>query len=421
MSFCPACGAATRTAQGLAPHLQCISCGAMHWQNPAAAVGVALLRGTVGGREVLLSRRAGEPKRGEWDLVGGFLEPGEDADAGMEREVREETTCGVRALHLVEATHGSYAGRPTINLLYTGVVDGEPVAQDDSLEVRWFPLSGLPALAWPHEEAFLRRLAAIDSQDARRLGAIPWTCAEPPLGQAIVVWPLGAAAKQHGPHLPLATDQILADCIAHRVASDAAKQEAPGILLAPTITLHHYPAFAAYPGSVGLARETARDAVVEAVLSLARHGARRHYVLNTGISTVEALRPAAEVLRAQGVLLEWTDWDAAMQSEAHLLQQPAGTHADEAETSLMLQLAPYLVDMAKAVREIPDPAPGPWRRDNSTMGGMVSPSGVYGDATLATPGKGQALAEAVVRHVLADLQRLAAAPLPPRQGTAPRS
>ena len=53
--------------------------------------------------------------------------------------------------------------------------------------------------------------------------------------------------------------------------------------------------------------ETARDLVVDIVDSLTAFGPRRFYILNTGVSTVKALKPAAEILRARGVLMGFTD------------------------------------------------------------------------------------------------------------------
>lgn len=71
-----------------------------------------------------------------------------------------------------------------------------------------------------------------------RLETTTWTEAERVLTPAaVVVIPLGAAAKEHGPHLPLNCDRLVADYLAQRVL-DAAE-----VLVAPTITYHFYPAF----------------------------------------------------------------------------------------------------------------------------------------------------------------------------------
>ena len=122
---------------------------------------------------------------------------------------------------------------------------------------------------------------------------------------SLVLLPLGAAAKEHGPHLRLDNDRVLADYLARRI--DTLEQ----VVVAPTLNYHYYPAFAAYAGSTSLRMETARDMVTEIVASLAAFGPRRFYVLNTGISTVHALQPAAAALASQGILMRYTDIDLA--------------------------------------------------------------------------------------------------------------
>jgi creatinine amidohydrolase len=119
--------------------------------------------------------------------------------------------------------------------------------------------------------------------------------------EAIVVLPIGAASKEHGPHLKLKNDLILAEYFKRRVL------EAADVVVAPTVGYHHYPAFLEYPGSVSLRVETARDLVIDICESLAGHGPRRFYALNTGISTVKALAPAAEALAAEGIVLRYTE------------------------------------------------------------------------------------------------------------------
>src|SRR3954466_8031495 len=99
----------------------------------------------------------------------------------------------------------------------------------------------LADLTWPQAERLLRR-------------------------DAVVVIPLGAAAKEHGPHLPLNTDQLQADYLARRVAERSA------VVGASPVTYSYYPAFVEYPGSTTLRRETARDVIVDVCRSLARFG-----------------------------------------------------------------------------------------------------------------------------------------------------
>jgi len=223
---------------------------------------------------------------------------------------------------------------------------------------------------------------------------------------AIVVLPIGAAAKEHGPHLRLANDWTMADFLRRRLA------ERSRVVVAPIVGLSYYPAFVEYPGSISLRLDTARDVLIDVVRSLARHGPHRFYALNTGISTLRALRPAAEALAADGILLHFTDLSQALApTEKQIAQQEGGTHADELETSMMLYIAPDTVDMSRAVKDY-HPGDGPLTR-NPHGPGTYSPTGTWGDPTLATRAKGERLVHALVDALVADVDALRAAPLPP--------
>ncbi len=233
-----------------------------------------------------------------------------------------------------------------------------------------------------------------------------WPDAERALTRdAVVVVPVGAASKEHGPHLRLANDWILADYLRRRLAERAA------VVVAPTVGLSFYPAFVEYPGSISLELDTARDVIVQVVRSLARHGPRRFYALNTGISTLRALGPAAELLAADGIVLRYTDLVKAMAPVEHqVAQQEGGTHADELETSMMLYIAPDSVDMARAVKDY-HPGTGPLTRKPDGPG-TYSPTGSWGDPTLATRAKGERLVRALIDALVADVEAVRAAPLP---------
>ena len=159
----------------------------------------------------------------------------------------------------------------------------------------------------------------------------------------VVVIPLGAAAKEHGPHLPLNNDAIIADWL-----SEQLRQCRP-VVIAPVINASFYPAFVEYPGSISLRPETARDVIVDSCNSLARFGLTRFYVVNTGLSTLRPLA-AAKSLFGDELVFDYLVLDEALQTlPSDLLAQSYGSHADEAETSLMLHIAPEVVDMSKAV------------------------------------------------------------------------
>jgi len=257
------------------------------------------------------------------------------------------------------------------------------------------------------------RSRGLNEARGRYLEHLSWDEAEQAAtrGQVVVI-PLGARLKEHGLHLPLNNDWLMAEWLAARVV------EALDVLVAPTLQYGYYPAFVEYPGSVSLRRDTFQAVVEDVSRSLARHGWRRLYVLNTGISTCWGLEPARLALADEGITLAYTDIEAGTAAASHLEQQTRGTHADEGETSMMLYMAPDAVRLERAKRDDnPRLGPGPFSRDPDTTRGIYSPTGAWGDPTLASREKGQALSEALVSHVLAEVGALARddyQPAPPR-------
>lgn len=239
------------------------------------------------------------------------------------------------------------------------------------------------------------------------LADLTWLEAEKLLTpDTVIVIPLGAAAKEHGPHLRLDNDLSLARYYTDRVLKEA------DVVIAPTITYHFYPAFVEYPGSTHLRFETARDMVVDIVKSLANYGPRRFYILNTGVSTMRPLRASAEILAKDGILMRFTDILTADADAAKgLLKQERGTHADESETSMMLYMYPDRVNMKLAAKDDSPNKPGGLTRKKDGQG-TYSATGIWGDATLATREKGRILTEATVKTILKDIADIRTAAIP---------
>jgi len=240
---------------------------------------------------------------------------------------------------------------------------------------------------------------------------LTWLEAEKVLGPStVVVIPLGAAAKEHGPHLRLKNDLLTAEYLKKKVL------EQTNVVVAPTVNYSFYPAFLEYPGSTSLRLETARDMIVDICRSLARYGPRRFYVINTGVSTLSALKPAAEAMAGEGLVLRYSDILKILEPvEKALSKQEGGTHADEIETSMMLYIAPDDVDMKKAVKDY-HPRRGKGGLTRSPNGeGIYSPTGIWGDPTLATREKGQRVTEALIESVLREIEDLRRSPVPEPQ------
>ena len=243
--------------------------------------------------------------------------------------------------------------------------------------------------------------AAPHKHSAVLLETLTWDEAEKILTpETVVVIPLGAGSKEHGRHLQLNNDFLMAEYFKRRVVRAAPQN----VVIAPTINYSFYPAFLEYPGSTSVSLETARAMFDEIVRSLAHYGPRRFYILNTGISTLRPLALSAADLAKDGIVLRYLDLTLDNPVEKKL-RQSSGTHADEIETSMTLYIAPETVQMKKAVRDLSPDHRGPLTRDPKGNG-TYSPSGAWGDPTLATREKGQAVTESVVAIILNDIEVL---------------
>src|SRR6476620_451564 len=116
---------------------------------------------------------------------------------------------------------------------------------------------------------------------------------------ASAILPIGAAAKQHGFHLPLNTDRIQAEWLAGRLA------EKIDALIWPTVTYGHYPAFVEYAGSNSLSISTFEALVREVAGQILSSGCKRLLVLNTGISTLAPVDRALMRLASDRVRHLW--------------------------------------------------------------------------------------------------------------------
>ena len=96
---------------------------------------------------VLLIRRGNEPFKGKWALPGGFMDMDEDAETCARRELEEET--GLKVVNFEQLYAFSDVDRDpryrVVSIAYYALVRG-----DDADRAQWFPLSGIPPLAFDH-------------------------------------------------------------------------------------------------------------------------------------------------------------------------------------------------------------------------------------------------------------------------------
>ncbi|MHA1972513.1 MAG: creatininase family protein [Candidatus Hodarchaeales archaeon] len=218
----------------------------------------------------------------------------------------------------------------------------------------------------------------------------------------VVIIALGARTKEHGPNLKLNNDYIMTEYLKKRI------MERLPVIVLPTLQYGYYPAFLEYPGSISLKADTFKNVIVEICGSIAHYGLKKFYILNTGISTLKPLEKAAVELKNNfDVELRYLNLlDVDKKIPENLLEQEGGTHADESETSMMLYIAPETVDMSKAVKDF-DSRPdrkGLTRDPDGT--GLYSPTGIWGDPTLANSKKGKIIVEMIVEAIIDQLKEL---------------
>jgi 8-oxo-dGTP diphosphatase len=122
----------------------------------------------------LLVRRANPPDAGLWGFPGGKIEYGETVEAAALRELFEETAVTAEARGVIttlDIIERIPSGDPRQHFILIAVrcrwLSGIPVAADDALEARWFPIAELPAKA-AEMSADVARIAHL-AEDLARL------------------------------------------------------------------------------------------------------------------------------------------------------------------------------------------------------------------------------------------------------------
>ncbi len=240
------------------------------------------------------------------------------------------------------------------------------------------------------------------NKEAIRIENLTWIEVEKIISSdTIVIFAIGARTKEHGPHLPLNNDYILAESLI-----DMIKTHINGIII-PTIQYGYYPAFLEYPGSISISSNTFRDMIIDICKSMNGYGPYKFYIVNTGISTLNPLGEAKKTLKSMGIILKFLnllDFDKTLPQD--IFQQEGGTHADEIETSMMLYLAPDIVKMKLAVKDF-DARPGLKGLSRiKTEKKHYSATGIYGDPTLANRDKGEFIVNRLVKYITEEINNM---------------
>ena len=140
--FCSRCGQPTTFVVPEGDHLPrhvCTSCGLVHYENPRIVVGcVAEHEG-----QILICRRAIEPRRGFWTIPAGFMENNETLEAGAARECHEEALAHVSIDSLLAVINIPEAHQVHI-FFRARMVDGSFGAGPESLESKLVSAAQIP-------------------------------------------------------------------------------------------------------------------------------------------------------------------------------------------------------------------------------------------------------------------------------------
>ncbi len=234
----------------------------------------------------------------------------------------------------------------------------------------------------------------------------------------LILLPVGQV-EEHGPHLPLECDCIIARETALAVAK-AIRPEIP-VLLMPTIwTAYSVRQVARWPGLITFREpETMIQMVYDILTSLVRNGFRKIVIVNSHGNNPAILELASRKIGSDFDVFPAVTYVLGMSKNAGPRVRRSemggcGGHAGEEETALLLYLTPELVHMDRATNAdtvryqtrffpgdiyspIPDKVGGLYW---STWGVVQSTTGVYGDPTAATAETGRALFDDILRNYL---------------------
>jgi creatinine amidohydrolase len=217
-------------------------------------------------------------------------------------------------------------------------------------------------------------------------------------GSDIAILPVGAI-EQHGSHLPLGTDWMEADAVAHRVS------EVLGAYLLPALPFSNSQAHARFRGTVSLQPETLAVVVKDLVSSLFAQGFKRVVLVNLhgGNAILKIAVRELNYLHSEGKVILVSPWIPAA-AELHVLFPDLDNdlHAGDLETSLMLAIDANLV-RADRSDYVPQGLSGEFF-DYLDISALTE-SGVWGKPSQASPEKGKAALDLMVEKTVQYIRR----------------
>ncbi len=227
---------------------------------------------------------------------------------------------------------------------------------------------------------------------------LAWPDAQRTLDDVLLL-PVGAT-EQHGPHLPLNTDTLIATAACHYASERTGAPVLPALRY--TVSLGHTEK---WPGTFAVMHEVLMNTVRDIVRWVVASGWKRLLIVNSHFGNDAPLRCAVDRLRFDfvGKLLVAVrnTWSLTQSIAGKFAHDALDWHANEAETSLLLHLAPDLVRMDR-------PADDPDRTGGCVFPHMVahtSTNGVTGRPSEANAERGETLIAEIGDELVAVIER----------------
>lgn len=211
--------------------------------------------------------------------------------------------------------------------------------------------------------------------------------------EPLLLVPVGSV-EQHGPHLPLATDAMIANAVT-RAAAESLDDAGTAVLVAPSLNYGASGEHEGFPGTVSIGHEALFVLLAELGRSATRWARGVIFVNGHGGNTA-TLTKVVDLLRYEGRPVAWTSTDLP----------GSDAHAGDTETSLLRHLAPWAVRVDLMEPGVTEPVQQLMPRLREGGVRDVSPNGVLGDPTTSSPHRGRALFDRLVANLVAELTAL---------------
>ncbi len=107
----------------------------MDYPDVPTGIGIGAL--IVRNGKVLLGKRGTDPNKGCWDLIAGFVDPGESLEVALGREISEEISCTLVKCQYFFSSPARYGKRQVIVAVFICEIEGEPQPSEEMSELQW--------------------------------------------------------------------------------------------------------------------------------------------------------------------------------------------------------------------------------------------------------------------------------------------